>query len=80
MATIVLWTAAMYLIKNGKIHWIATIPAIFMTVVVTSFIFNANIGFNLPLNISTAIGIASTIVATIAFFWKARQIPLATQG
>jgi len=80
MAAVVLWAAAMYLINNGKLHWIATIPAIFMTVVVISFIMNAEIGFNLPLNISTAIGIASTILATVAFFWKARQVPLPSQG
>ena len=73
LAAVVLWTAAMYLVKNEKLHWIATIPAIFMTAVVTSFIANSGIGFNLPINLSTVIGIGSAIVATIAFFWKARQ-------
>jgi carbon starvation protein CstA len=76
MAAVVLWASAMYLAKNGKMHWIATIPAIFMTAVVTSFIANAGIGFNLPMNISTSIGIASGVVATIAFFWKTRQLPI----
>jgi carbon starvation protein CstA len=76
MAAVVLWTAAMYLIKDGKLHWIATIPAIFMTAVVTSFIANSAIGFNLPITLSTNIGIGSTVVATIAFFWKARQFSL----
>ena len=80
LAAVVLWTAAMYLVKNRKLHWIATIPAIFMTTVVISFIANSGIGFNLPLNISTAIGIASSIVATITFFWKARQFPIPTPG
>ena len=73
LAAVVLWAAAMYLAKNGKLHWIATIPAIFMTVVVTSFIANSAIGFNLPINISTSIGIGAGVVATVAFFWKARQ-------
>ncbi len=80
LAAVVLWTAAMYLSKSGKLHWIATIPAIFMTTVVVSFIVNAEIGFNLPLNISTAIGLACTVVATIAFFWKARQFPVPASG
>jgi carbon starvation protein CstA len=73
LAAVVLWTAAMYLAKNGKLHWIATIPAIFMTAVVTSFIANSGIGFNLPMNISNIIGIVSAVVATIAFFWKKPQ-------
>ena len=80
LAAVVLWTAAMYLIKSGKLHWIATIPAAFMTAVVVSFIVNAEIGFNLPLNISTAIGLACTVVTTIAFFWKARQFPVPASG
>jgi carbon starvation protein CstA len=73
LAAVVLWTAAMYLIKNGKLHWIATIPATFMTAVVVTFIANAGIGFNLPLPISTSIGIGVTALSTVAFFWKSRQ-------
>jgi carbon starvation protein CstA len=73
LAAVVLWTAAMYLIKNGKLHWIATIPAMFMTAVVVTFIANAGIGFNLPLPISTSIGIGVTALSTVAFFWKSRQ-------
>lgn len=80
LAAVVLWTAAVYLAKNGKLHWIATIPAIFMTVVVITFIANSGIGFNLPINISTSIGIGSTIVATLAFFWKVRQFPILKPG
>ena len=79
LAAVVLWTAAMYLVKERKLHWIATIPAIFMTAVVTSFIANSGIGFNLPMNISTLIGIGSAIAATIAFFWKARQFSIPLQ-
>ena len=80
LAAVVLWTAAVYLAKNAKLHWIATIPAIFMTAVVITFIANSGIGFNLPINISTSIGIGSTIVATLAFFWKVRQFPVPNPG
>ncbi|TFH94307.1 carbon starvation protein A, partial [Porphyromonas levii] len=38
LATVVLWTTAMFLAKNKKIHWIATIPATFMTAVTTTYI------------------------------------------
>lgn len=74
LATVVLWTAAMYLVKNSKTHWVATIPAIFMTVVVTTFIANSGIGFNLPMVVSTSIGIGVAVIATVAFFWKAKQL------
>jgi carbon starvation protein CstA len=76
LAAVVLWTAAIYLVKNNKLHWIATIPAIFMTAVVTSFIANSGIGFNLPMAVSNWIGIGSAIVATLAFLWKANRLLL----
>lgn len=76
LATVVLWTAAVYLVREKKLHWVATIPAIFMTAVVTTFIANSGIGFNLPMTIATSIGIGSAVVATVAFFWKARLIQL----
>jgi carbon starvation protein CstA len=64
----------MYLVKVKKFHWVATIPAIFMTVVVTTFISNSGIGFNLPMNLSTSIGIGTAVVAVVAFFWKSRTL------
>ena len=76
LATVVLWTAAVYLVREKKLHWVATIPAIFMTAVVTTFIANSGIGFNLPMTIATSIGIGTTVVATVTFFWKARLIQL----
>jgi carbon starvation protein CstA len=74
LATVVLWTAAMYLVRQRKFHWVATVPAVFMTVVVTTFISNSGIGFNLPMNVATSIGIGGGVVSGVAFFWKARLI------
>jgi len=79
LATVVLWTAAMYLVRSGKLHWVATVPATFMTVVVTTFISNSGIGFNLPMNISTSIGIGAGVVSAVAFFWKSRQISVSPE-
>ena len=42
LATIGLWTACVYLAKNGKQSLITLIPAIFMTAVVTTYFFTAN--------------------------------------
>ncbi len=80
LATVVLWTAAMYLVKERKFHWVATVPAIFMTAVIFTFIANSRIGFNLPMNISTSIGIGAAVVAVVAFFWKARMIQATHPG
>ncbi|MGE4299611.1 MAG: carbon starvation protein A [Desulfovibrionaceae bacterium] len=68
LAAVVLWTAAAYLARKGLLHWIATLPAIFMTAVTVTYLANAKIGFNLPMDYATPIGIAAAIVATVAFF------------
>lgn len=67
LATIVLWTSAVYLLNNGKFHWIATIPAIFMTAVVTTYILQAPEGFSLPISISYPAGIILSATAFVIF-------------
>lgn len=62
LAAIVLWAAA-YLVKQGKNHWICTVPAVFMTIVTDTYLCNATIGFNLPMDISTIIGVISGVAA-----------------
>lgn len=69
-AMIMLWAAAGYLAKEGKFHWICTLPAAFMTAVTFTYIAQATIGFNLPMSIATPLGIGITVVALIAFWLK----------
>ena len=65
-ATIMLWTAAAYLLRHNKLHWIATIPAMFMTTVCVSFIMSsAKLGFGLPIGIATVIGVLTAAAATV---------------
>jgi carbon starvation protein CstA len=71
-AVIMLWTAAAYLAKEGKLHWVCTIPAMFMTAVVFTYLANAPIGFGLEMGISTIIGLICTLVTTVAFLVKFR--------
>jgi carbon starvation protein CstA len=81
LAAIVLWTAAAYLIREAKFHWIATVPAVFMTAVTVTFLGYAEIGFGLPVNVATAIGVVAAIVALIAFFLGCKSgIRLAIAG
>jgi len=77
LAAIVLWTAAAYCIKRGKNHWIATVPAVFMTVVTNTYLCNATIGFNLPMDISTIIGVASAVAALVWFLYTFRASNIA---
>lgn len=73
VAAIVLWAAAAYLIKAGKNYWVALIPAIFMTVVVVTYLANQPIGFGMEMTVSTIIGIAVAVFSTAAFFIKFRK-------
>ncbi|MCD5322257.1 MULTISPECIES: carbon starvation CstA family protein [Pontibacillus] len=65
VATVMLWTAAMYLLHNQKFHWICSVPALFMTAVVSIYIFFAPEGFGLSYNTSMILGsIVWLMVAT----------------
>ncbi len=68
LAMVMLWTAAAYLIRSGKFHWVATIPATFMTAVTFTYILNAKIGLQFSMFSSIIIGIIITIIAFVAFF------------
>ncbi|WP_342510446.1 carbon starvation CstA family protein [Sporosarcina sp. FSL K6-1522] len=70
-ATIMLWTAVAFLMKAGKSHYIAGIPALFMTGVVCTYIFYAPEGFNMNYTVSLIIGAILTAGVT-AFY--VRQI------
>ena len=67
LSMLVLWSAAIWLGRKGKLHWIATVPAVFMTAVDTAFIMQAKIGFNLPADISNIVSVIVAAIALIAF-------------
>ncbi|HHW07815.1 MAG TPA: carbon starvation protein A [Clostridia bacterium] len=66
LAMLALWAAAMYLALSNKLHWIATVPATFMTAVSITYILQAPEGFQLPTTISYPVGI---VAAALAFCW-----------
>lgn len=57
LSMLVLWTAAIFLVRNNKFHWICSLPATFMTAVDAAFILQAEIGFNLPAQLSNIAGV-----------------------
>lgn len=70
LATLVLWTAAVYLAQRAKLHWIASIPATFMTGVCITFILNAPIGFGLAYETALTGGVVLAIITFILFMVK----------
>jgi carbon starvation protein CstA len=73
LATIVLWTAAVYLLRSGKLHWIATIPATFMSAVVSTYILQAPEGFKMPATVAQPIGIVVAVVLFALFIVFAQK-------
>lgn len=68
LATIILWAATVYMVHVEKNYLIPLIPAIFMTLVVTTYIFVAPEGFRLSYLLSLSIGIAFTLLISAWFF------------
>ena len=59
LATIVLWTATAFILKVLKKKWysiVTMLPAMFMTVIVTSFILHSKLGPGLDYNLSLIVG------------------------
>lgn len=71
VASVMLWTATVYLLRNFKFHWIAGIPASFMTGVVSTYIFYAPEGLNMDYQLSMIIGFCITLTVLL---WYAVQI------
>ena len=67
VATVMLWTASIYLLQKARFHWICSLPALFMTGVVSSYIFYAPEGFGLSYSISMILG-AIIWLAVLSWF------------
>ncbi len=68
LAMIVLWTAAMYLVKNGKSPWIAVVPATFMSAVTMTCVFSTDLYLGgLFGDSATMVGRVAGIVLAVLF-------------
>lgn len=73
-AAIALWVEAMYLFLKHKNHWIAIIPAVFVTSMVFVYIFyEPTMGFGMPLTASYIGGAIVAVVITAIFFIAAHK-------
>lgn len=74
LAATMLWTGAAYLMANAKPHWICSLPATFMTAVVITYIAYQKIGFGLPIETATIIGIAASLILLGLFIRFGKKI------
>jgi carbon starvation protein CstA len=68
LAMVVLWTITAYLIRKKKLFWLTLVPAIFMTMVCSTYILIAPEGFQLENQSAYLLGALITIGIT-ALFW-----------
>ncbi len=74
LASIMLWTGAVWLTRENRLHWICTIPATFMTAVCASYIcYEPNMGLGLPLEIANGIAVAVAVASFIVFWIRGRK-------
>ncbi|MDL2267668.1 carbon starvation protein A [Desulfovibrio sp. OttesenSCG-928-G15] len=67
LATIVLWSAAAYIVRRGGIHWFVSLPATYMTAVVVAYICVAKEGLQMDYTVSVYIGLGAAVAAFAAF-------------
>ncbi len=70
LAAVALWTGTVFLARRGNRWWIAFAPAVFMTVVTSTYILVEKVGFGLSYWLGTSLGILLGIIAAGWFFWK----------
>lgn len=77
LATIVLWAGAMYLVRHGKPHWMASIPATFMTAVCSTYMLVApEFYIKMAQSVAYPIGVGVAVVCFVLFMLKARTTPV----
>ncbi|MDD6210229.1 MAG: carbon starvation CstA family protein [Bacteroidales bacterium] len=70
LAAICLWTITVYLMEKQKNFWIALIPSIFMTYIVSLYILIAQEGLTLPYSYGVIISIGITSLVTLGITRK----------
>ncbi|MEK5080679.1 carbon starvation CstA family protein [Solibacillus sp. FSL W7-1436] len=70
VATVMLWVATSYLLKSGKFHWLAGLPALFMTSVVFVYLMVAPEGFALAYETGVVIGLSFTVLVSFIYIYQ----------
>ncbi|MHB8866167.1 MAG: carbon starvation CstA family protein [Pirellulaceae bacterium] len=75
LAAVALWTGAVFLARRGSRWWLAFLPALFMTIVTTSYILVEDVGLGLRPAWGTALGIVVGLLAALCFLWMLPTLP-----
>ena len=74
LAFMTLWAVSVWLARKGRCFWITLLPAMFMTVVCTSYILVAPEGFQLPLCVGIVSGLVfMCLLAALFGYWLVRR-------
>ena len=74
LAFMTLWAVSVWLARKGRCFWITLLPAMFMTVVCTSYKLVAPEGFQLPLCVGIVSGLVFMCLLTALFgYWLVRR-------
>ena len=65
---------SLYLYKLKKPYIMSLIPGMFYTYIISTYLLNAKIGFNLPLNIATIAGIVIAFVYAYLIIRQVRRL------
>lgn len=74
LAAFTLWMITIYFVRMNKNYWITLLPALFMTMVTTTYLIVAPEGFRLPLNYGYAIGFITTTSLLLCFAYWATKL------
>jgi carbon starvation protein CstA len=80
LAAVTLWMISVYLIREKKRYWITLLPAVFMTMVVLSYILIAPEGFRLPHAVAYGIAGILTTFVLLGFIYRNRRLIHPTVG
>ncbi|MCD8282713.1 MAG: carbon starvation protein A [Prevotella sp.] len=80
LATVTLWTIAVWLTKERRYPWVALVPALFMTVVCSTYICIAPEGLRLPHTLSYCLGGVITLLCLVLYVRWCRRSALSGRG
>ncbi len=73
LACFTLWSLSVLLRQQKRLHWVSTLPALFMTAMCASYILHAPEGLGLTLAISSVLGITVAAACLLLFLLRNRR-------
>ncbi|MDR0687885.1 MAG: carbon starvation protein A [Prevotellaceae bacterium] len=75
LAACTLWAITVYFVQQKRFYWITLIPAVFMTLVCSTYLLIAPEGFALPSAIACTGGAVFTVAMLLIFIFRAKKLP-----